>query len=102
MQNLLKANFDVGAILIARTTKQVPSEEYKSLRDLRRKENMIKSMTGFGRGKYENDSREYIVEIKSVNHKYSDVTIKMPRSITYLEEHIKKEVCKILRHSKSC
>lgn len=61
---------------------------------------MIKSMTGFGRGKYENDSREYIVEIKSVNHKYSDVTIKMPRSITYLEEHIKKEICRIITRGK--
>lgn len=61
---------------------------------------MIKSMTGFGRGKYENDSREYIVEIKSVNHKYSDVTIKMPRSITYLEENIKKEICKIITRGK--
>lgn len=53
---------------------------------------MIKSMTGFGRGKYENDSREYIVEIKSVNHKYSDITIKMPRNIAYLEEKVKKEI----------
>lgn len=61
---------------------------------------MIKSMTGFGRGKYENDSREYIVEIKSVNHKYSDVTIKMPRSITYLEESVKKEICKAITRGK--
>lgn len=61
---------------------------------------MIKSMTGFGRGKYEKDSREYIVEIKSVNHKYSDITIKMPRSITYLEEHIKKEICKTITRGK--
>lgn len=61
---------------------------------------MIKSMTGFGRGKYENDSREYIVEIKSVNHKYSDITVKMPRSITYLEESVKKEICKIITRGK--
>ena len=37
---------------------------------------MIKSMTGFGRGKIEREGREYTVEIKSVNHKYSDVSIK--------------------------
>lgn len=53
---------------------------------------MIKSMTGFGRGKYENDGREYTVEIKSVNHRYGDVSIKLPRQITYLEERIRKEV----------
>ena len=29
---------------------------------------MIRSMTGFGRGKYENNGREYLVEIKSINH----------------------------------
>ena len=32
-------------------------------------------MTGFGRGKYESEGREYVVEIKAVNHKYSDVSI---------------------------
>ena len=45
---------------------------------------MIKSMTGFGRAKCEYEGREYNVEIKSVNHKYSDVSIKIPRQISYL------------------
>ena len=40
---------------------------------------MIKSMTGFGRGKYENEGRTYTVEIKSVNHKYSDINVRLPR-----------------------
>ena len=53
---------------------------------------MIRSMTGYGRGKYEIDSREYTVEIKSVNNRYCDVSIKLPRSISYLEEKIKKEI----------
>lgn len=53
---------------------------------------MIKSMTGFGRGKFENDGREYVVEIKSVNHRYGDVSIKLPRQIAYLEEKVRKEV----------
>lgn len=52
----------------------------------------MKSMTGFGRGKYENDGREYVVEIKSVNHKYSDVSIKLPRQISYLEDKVRKEI----------
>lgn len=60
----------------------------------------MKSMTGFGRGKYENDSREYIVEIKSVNHKYNDITIKMPRNIAYLEENVKKEINKVISRGK--
>ena len=50
----------------------------------------MKSMTGFGRSKVEENSREYIVEIKSVNHKYSDISIKLPRNIMCFEEKIKK------------
>ena len=41
-------------------------------------------MTGYGRAKLEKEEREYIIEIKSVNHKYSDITIKLPRNISYL------------------
>ncbi len=53
---------------------------------------MIRSMTGYGRGKYEIDGREYSVEIKSVNNRFADISIKLPRSISYLEEKIKKEI----------
>ena len=61
---------------------------------------MIKSMTGFGRGNYENEGREYIVEIKTVNHRYNDVSIKLPRSISYLEEKIKKEITRNIKRGK--
>ncbi len=53
---------------------------------------MIKSMTGYGRGRIDVDGREYTVEIKSVNHKYCDISVKIPRTISYLEEKVKKEV----------
>lgn len=52
----------------------------------------MKSMTGFGRARYENSNRIYNIEIKSVNHRYNDITVKLPRSISYLEEKIKKEI----------
>ncbi len=61
---------------------------------------MIKSMTGFGRGKYENEGREYTVEIKSVNHKYSDISVKLPRQISYLEENVRKEISKNISRGK--
>ena len=61
---------------------------------------MIKSMTGFGRSIYENEGREYLVEIKSVNNRFSDINIKMPRSFNYLEEKIKKEVLKSVTRGK--
>ena len=53
---------------------------------------MIKSMTGYGKANISKNLREYQVEIKSVNHRYLDVSIKMPRSLSYLEEEIKKAV----------
>ena len=52
----------------------------------------MNSMTGYGRAKLEKEEREYIIEIKSVNHKYSDITIKLPRNISYLEEKIRKTI----------
>ena len=53
---------------------------------------MIKSMTGYGKSNMSKNLREYQVEIKSVNHRYLDVSIKMPRSLSYLEEEIKKAI----------
>ena len=52
----------------------------------------MKSMTGYGRAKLEKDSREFVVEIKSVNHKYSDINIKMPRNIMFLEDRVRKSI----------
>lgn len=60
----------------------------------------MKSMTGFGRSKLEQKDRSYSVEIKSVNHRYQDITIKMPRSISYLEEKVKKEVASNITRGK--
>ena len=61
---------------------------------------MLKSMTGFGRAKYETNSREYIIDIKSVNNRYSDITIKMPRSISFLEEKVKQKVTNAISRGK--
>ena len=61
---------------------------------------MIKSTTGFGRSVYENEGREYLIEIKSVNNRFSDINIKMPRSFNYLEEKIKKEILKSVTRGK--
>lgn len=51
---------------------------------------MIKSMTGYGRGEFENELYKFKVELKAVNHRYNDILVKMPRHISYLEESIKK------------
>ena len=61
---------------------------------------MIKSMTGFGRSNLQENLREYQVEIKSVNHKYIDINIRMPRSISYLEDEIRKMIASKIKRGK--
>ena len=51
---------------------------------------MIRSMTGYGRGEFEKDGRKFIVEMRSVNHRYGDISVKMPRFMMFLEDRIKK------------
>jgi len=61
---------------------------------------MVKSMTGYGKSSLSINSREYQVEIKTVNHKYIDTNIKMPRVISYLEEDIRKMITSKLKRGK--
>lgn len=61
---------------------------------------MIKSMTGYGRANVSKNEREYQIEIKSVNHRYLDVSVKMPRQLSYLEETIKKEISSKVKRGK--
>ena len=61
---------------------------------------MIKSMTGYGKSSLSINSREYQVEIKTVNHKYIDTNIKMPRIISYLEEEIRKTISSKIKRGK--
>lgn len=51
-----------------------------------------RSMTAFGRGEASLAGRAWVVEIRSVNHRYSDYKIKLPRKYAALEERIKQEV----------
>ncbi len=61
---------------------------------------MIKSMTGYGKGNVNIEEREYVVEIKSVNHRYLDINVRMPRSISYLEEEVRKTISSKLKRGK--
>lgn len=53
---------------------------------------MIKSMTGYGKGEAENEGLKYVVELRSVNHRYCDISIRIPRRYAALEGEIKKVV----------
>ena len=53
---------------------------------------MVKSMTGYGRAVETINGREFTVEIRSVNNRYLDCNVKMPRAITFAEEAVKAAV----------
>lgn len=53
---------------------------------------MVLSMTGFGRGKAKDDNRELTIELKTVNHRYLDISLRMPRLMNALEEEFRKKI----------
>lgn len=61
---------------------------------------MIKSMTGYGKQSMEQNLREYQIEIKSVNHRYLDITVKMPKVLSYLEDVVKKIISSKIKRGK--
>ena len=53
---------------------------------------MIKSMTAFGRAKRQGETKDITIEIKSVNSRFFDCTVKLPRAYIFLEERIKEHI----------
>ena len=54
--------------------------------------NVVKSMTGYGRAVETVNGREYTVELRSVNNRYLDCTVKLPRMVSFAEDAIKQAV----------
>ena len=61
---------------------------------------MIKSMTGFGRGHFLEDGVEILAEVRSVNHRFLECTIRLPRAYGFLEERVKKCVQQVAARGK--
>lgn len=61
---------------------------------------MIKSMTGFGRCEIQETERKITVEMKSVNHRYLDVSIKMPKKLNFFEAAIRNELKNYIQRGK--
>lgn len=61
---------------------------------------MLRSMTGFGRGEIADENRKIIVEIKTVNHRYCDINIKMPKKIGFFEAAIRSLLKKYIQRGK--
>ncbi len=61
---------------------------------------MAISMTGYGRGEYIDERFHFVVEAKSVNNRYLDISIKAPRKLSYLEEYLKQQIKKYIARGK--
>lgn len=64
-------------------------------------DSMIKSMTGYGTACTEIGGKSFTVEIKSVNHRYSDITVKLPRTYSFLEDALRKKALERINRGKA-
>ncbi len=61
---------------------------------------MVRSMTGFGRYELSADDKKVTVELKSVNHRYLDISVKMPKKLTQFESAIRAELKNYIERGK--
>lgn len=61
---------------------------------------MMKSMTGFGRAEVTEGNRKFTVEMKSVNHRYLDINIKMPKKISFFESAVRNLLKEYIQRGK--
>ena len=61
---------------------------------------MVRSMTGFGRAEVIENNKRYTVELKSVNHRYLDLSVKTPRALSSLDGNVRAEIKKYLSRGK--
>lgn len=60
----------------------------------------MNSMTGYGQGKAEENDKSFTVEIKTINHRFNDITVKMPKHISHFEDMIKRKIKESVRRGR--
>ena len=61
---------------------------------------MVRSMTGYGKGFAENSDARVTIEMKSVNHRYLDLNIKLPKKLNFLESQIRNKIAESIFRGK--
>ena len=61
---------------------------------------MLKSMTGYGKGEATAPNGTFLVEIRAVNHRYGEISVRLPRSFYALENEVKKQAASLLKRGK--
>jgi uncharacterized protein (TIGR00255 family) len=62
--------------------------------------NLLRSMTGFGRGEATADGRRFVVEIKTVNNRHRDLFVRLPRTLQTIEEDVRSQVSAVIRRGR--
>ena len=62
---------------------------------------MVRSMTGYGKGEHMANDYRFVVEMKSVNHRYNDISVKLPRFMNELEDAIRKKAMQYIARGKT-
>ena len=92
-------------LLLAKFSKpncSLKTSKYKIFLCIERYIIMIRSMTGYGAGESKDElGRRFFVEVKTINHRYCDIYIKMPKQISYLEEDIRNVAKKYISRGKT-
>ena len=61
---------------------------------------MIKSMTGFGRMEIQDESHKFTIELKTVNHRYLDISVRLPRQLGFFDTAVRNYLKKHLLRGK--
>ncbi len=61
---------------------------------------MVKSMTGYGKGVADNADAKVTIEMKSVNHRYLDLSIKLPKKLNFLEQAVRNKISSTISRGK--
>lgn len=91
---------DPDTLLFYRNLKQTKGAQarqvcYNYMNPLEEESTMY-SMTGYGRASVEQDGRQLTIELKSVNHRFLDISFRMPRSFNFLEDAMRKQIGAVL------
>ena len=57
----------------------------------------MRSMTGYGSGKIQRDGWEVTVDLKTVNHRFLDMNLRLPRNLAFLEQTVREQIGKTIR-----
>lgn len=101
MGKVLKSFDILKIVLLDGIFEMTYNNYYLEISKRRTTDRMIRSMTGFGRGELSQNDKKLTIEMKSVNHRYLDVSIKLPKKLNFYEALIRNMLKKYVERGKT-